>query len=123
MAQLFFTTNAVLYIIFAAWCTLAPVKSSQALGYMTLSPSGSAEYLVVYGGLQVALALVFSGAAFGLLPDKIGLMMAIAVYAPLVAYRAVTWMVYKPDTTTALATAVLELGLLVAAVFLYVQTH
>lgn len=79
--------------------------------------------MVVYGGLQVALAILFAAAALGVIAPRIGLMMSLAIYAPLVAYRSIAWLIYKPDTATALGTAILEIILLSIAVFLYIKTN
>ena len=51
--------NAGLYLLLAIRCSLRWRETSRALGYTTLSHSGQSEYLVVYGGLQLGLAVGF----------------------------------------------------------------
>jgi hypothetical protein len=123
MTIAYFWTNTVLYVVFAAWCTFAQTKSAAALGFLKLSPAGQTEYVVVYGGLQLALALLFGAAAMGVVTPRVGLMMSLAIYAPLVVYRAIAWLIHKPDSATALATAILEITLLTIAVFLYLKSN
>jgi len=44
---------------FAAWCTLKPEETAASLGLKLDPGSGQSEYVTVYGGFQLALAIVF----------------------------------------------------------------
>jgi len=73
---------------------------------------------VVYGGLQLGLGLFFLYCArTG--EDRLGLLLALALYAPLVAYRLVTVWRFWPVGTSTLWVAGLELALLLASVALW----
>jgi hypothetical protein len=87
MLTVYLATNAVLYIVFAAWCTLAPKQTSEFLGLTPANPAGESEYLAVYGGLQAGLAVFFTIATFA--PDhrRAALLLALALYGGLVAMR------------------------------------
>ncbi len=112
-AYLYF--NALLYVVFAAWCTLAPHNTAQNIGYTTLTAGGRSEYLVVYGGLQAGLAVIFFLLARQPERQPLGMVLAVALYAPLVLYRLTTVARFWPVGTVTLATAALELCLLVIA--------
>ena len=114
MASFYLYFNAVLYAVFALWCTLAPAQTAKAVGYDLLSRSGESEYLVVYGGLQLGLALFFFYCA-RVGEQRIGLVLALALYAPIVAYRCVTVARQWPVAATTLGTGVLEIALLLGA--------
>lgn len=111
MASVYLYFNAVLYGIFAFWCTIAPAQTAKAVGYDALSRSGESEYLVVYGGLQLGLAIFFFYCARAG-EQRTGLILALAVYAPLVLYRIVTVARHWPVTPTTLGTGLLEIALL-----------
>lgn len=118
MAAAYLNFNAVLYAVFAAWCTLAPHRTAAALGLATTNAGGRSEYLVVYGGLQLGLALFFLYCAR--LPEpRTGLVFALALYVPLVAYRLVTLARFWPVGPTTLAVAALEAALLAIAAILW----
>ncbi|MET0225195.1 MAG: DUF4345 domain-containing protein [Dokdonella sp.] len=118
MVNLYLYFNAGLYALFALWCTLAPTRTAQGVGYAALSRSGVSEYLVVYGGLQLGLGLFFlycaqAGA------QRIGLVFALLLYAPIVVYRAATVARQWPVGITTLGVGSLELLLLLGAFSLW----
>ncbi len=117
-AYLYF--NAALYVVFAAWCTIAARKTATNLGFESLSNSGRSEYLVVYGGLQLGLALAFGYCALNPGMQRTGVLFALAVYAPIVAYRVCTVIAFRPVQTTTIAVGILEGLMLGFAAFLYV---
>ena len=114
--------NAVLYAVFSLWCTFSPWRTSTNIGYTALSNGGRSEYLVVYGGLQLGLAVIFALLARG---DanlvRFGLLASIALYAPIVAYRLVTVARFWPIPPLTLGVGALEVALLAAALLLYLR--
>lgn len=114
--------NAALYAVFAAWCTIARRSTSRNLGYEELSSSGHSEYLVVYGGLQLGLAAFFAYVASQPSLHRAGLVFALALYVPIVVYRAATVLAFWPVRGMTLGVAALEAVLLVAAIALYLRS-
>jgi hypothetical protein len=112
--------NAVLYVVFALWITLSPWATATGVGYETLSRSGRSEYLVVYGGLQLGLAAFFAFAALSEQTQRLGVIFALCLYAPIVAYRVITVIRFWPVQSTTLWVGSLEAGLLLAAIGVYV---
>lgn len=119
MTATYLYANAVLYAVFAIWQTLSPWKTAAAVGYESLSASGRSEYLVVYGGLQLGLAAFFIFAAASPLWQRAGLMLAVCLYLPIVAYRTVTVIRFWPVGSTTLVVAGLEVALLIAGAWLW----
>ena len=120
MTAIYLWLNAALYLVFAAWCTLLPSRTAAGVGYAELTRGGVSEYLVVYGGLQLGLALFFAWCARSGL-ESTGLVFALALYAPIVIYRAATVAKQWPVGSTTLAVAALELLLLAAAIALWLR--
>lgn len=116
-AYLYF--NAVLYVLFAIWCTFAPVQTAQQIGYTSLSRSGMSEYLVVYGGIELGLGALFLHCARS--EPRFGLHLALALYLPIVAYRWATLALQWPVTVTTLAVGTLETALLLVALALWAR--
>ena len=87
MIKAFLIVNGVLYIGLALWCTLLPMKTSQAIGYGLPNNSAKSEYLVVYGGLELAMGAFFLLAAFKTSMTEAGLWFALLTYGCLMLYR------------------------------------
>ncbi len=117
--QIYLYLNAALYLVFAAWCTVAASSTATNLGYVGLSNSGRSEYLVIYGGLQLGLAVMFWLLGRSAVYWRLGILIGIALYAPIVLYRVVTVARHWPVGGLTLATGGLETALLIAAVWLY----
>ena len=116
---LYLYVNAALYLLFAAWCTFSPWKTSLNLGYQALSSSGRSEYLVIYGGLQLGLAALFAYTAMNPQLQRHGVLIALFFYVPIVAYRVFTVLRFWPVRSTTLYVGALELLLLVAGILLW----
>lgn len=118
MANAYLYFNAGLYALFALCCTLVPTRTAQGVGYESLSRSGVSEYLVVYGGLELGLGLFFFYCAH-VGAQRIGLVFALLLYAPIVVYRLATVARQWPVSGTTLLVGTLEVLLLLAAVALW----
>lgn len=117
--KIYLYLNAALYLVFAIWCTVASQVTSTSLGFMRLSAGGRSEYLVIYGGLQLGLAVMFYLCARDPAFLKLGMAVAIGLYAPIVLYRAITLVRFWPVPTLTVMTGVLEAVLLVSALVIW----
>ncbi len=78
---------------------------------------------MVYGGLQLGLALIYALLARGdAALVRFGVLASVCLYAPIVAYRVVTVLRFSPIPPLTLAVGTLELGLLVVAVVLMLRS-
>lgn len=117
--KLYLLINAALYLLLAIWCTVKPTSTATGSGYVALNNSGNSEYLVIYGGLQLGLAAIFAYLGFNAEYHRLGLLMALMLYIPIVLYRGVTILLYKPVGTVTLAVGALEAILLIVALILW----
>lgn len=105
MDRMFLTLVGAAYILLAAWCSLLPAKTSDAVGFTLQPGSGQSEYFTVYGGLQFALGIAFLLPLIR--PGKTGgiLTLCVLIHASLVVFRAISFVLYKgiPRTTYTLA--------------------
>lgn len=87
MPKAFLIFNGVLYIALALWCTILPTQTSQAIGFGLPNNSARSEYIVVYGGLELAMGAFFLLCAFR--PGMIGagLWFALLTYGCLMIFR------------------------------------
>jgi hypothetical protein len=119
MTAFYLWLNAGMYLVFALWCALRLDATSQSLGYVALSNGGRVEYLTVYGGLQWGLALVFAWFAFKPELHRTGVLVALALYAPLVLHRTIGLLRFGPVESLTRVVAGLELVMLALAVLLW----
>lgn len=119
LPKIYLTILALLYLVLAIWCIALPGKTSQAVGFTLTPGNGQSEYLVIYGGLQLALALIF------LLPylqpntTPTILLIAIIIHASIVIFRAISLLRFEPIQNTTLVLAAVEWVILIPAIILY----
>ena len=121
MVSIYLWINAALYAIFSVMCLARVESTSGALGYVTLNSAGHSEYSVVYGALQLGLAGFFAYTAYSQNgAAKAGLMLALALYVPIVIARWTTVLHYEVRAPVTIGTGVLETALALAAIALWV---
>jgi len=113
MPTVYLLANAALYFGLAAWCTIAPDRTSRAIGFRFDGGSARSEYIVIYGGLELALAIVYLAA--GLSPEyrRAGVLFSLVLYACLALYRGVTLLVVRDLGTFPYAMFAVEAGMAV----------
>ncbi len=119
MIAIYLWINAVLYAALAAWCTLMPAQTSKAIGFVELSSSGKSEYAVIYGGMQFGFAFLFAWTALSG-NYRFGLVFALSLYAPILLFRIISVSRLWPVSSVTLATGILEIVLLAAAILLWI---
>lgn len=115
MIRAYLLANAVLYVLFAAWCTLAPEKTASAIGLKLESPSGRSEFITVYGGLEMGLAVFFALAGLKPAMHEAGLLFALCLYGAITIWRVPTLVAFRGIGPLTFATAGLELVLAIVA--------
>lgn len=111
--------NAFLYAVLAIWCTVQHTKTASGTGYTGLDNSGHSEYLVIYGGLQLGLVAIYAYLATKPEYLRLGVLLSIFLYTPIVIYRIITVIKYDPVSPITLGTSGLEVALLLAAIGLW----
>ena len=122
MTRSYLFINAMLYSLLAIWCTIQHNRTSAASGFETLNNSGHSEYLVIYGGLQLGLAVFYAHLGSQTALHRTGVLFSVMLYVPIVVYRVMTILHFSPVSKITLGTGALELGLLVGAVALLIKT-
>lgn len=87
MAKIFLIVNGTLYVALGLWCTILPTKTSQAIGFRLPNSSARSEYIVVYGGLELAMGAFFLLCALRSGMAEAGLWFALLTYGCLAVFR------------------------------------
>lgn len=119
MIRAYLLLNALIYFVFSVWCTIAPDKTARNIGFDFRSGSGRSEYLTVYGGLQLGMALFFLIAGLRSDYQTGGLVFALCLYSAIIAFRLFTFATVAGIEQLTFIVAGLELLLGAAAAILW----
>ena len=123
MAQAYLYFNALLYLGLAAWCTIAPTTTSRAIGFEFTKNSARSEYITVYGGLELGLALFFAMAAWSPSLRSAGLLFALLTYGCLAVFRIGTLLTLDNLGRFPFLMVALEVPLAILAGWLYFRSN
>lgn len=96
------------YLILAAWCVVQPKQTSTSVGFNLEPGGGQSEFLVVYGGLQTALGLMFLWPLFQSDFTRYSLILCLVLHGCLVVFRSVSFLTFTGIPTTTYALAAVE---------------
>lgn len=121
MVSVHLFANAALYLVLAAWCTIAPDKTSTSIGYRFEHASARSEFLVVYGGLDLGLAIFYFVAGLDPSLHRAGILFSLCLYGCLAIYRLVTVLSIRGLGSFPLAMLAVEAGMVIWAVVLWLR--
>ena len=81
-----------MYLFLGVWCAVSPDKTSGVVGFELVGGSGKSEFLTVYGGLEIGMAMIF------LLPIlhqrflEYSLLSCLLLHANLVLFRGLSFL-------------------------------
>ena len=55
----YLTLVGLMYVGLSLWCSLSPEVTSGKVGFELLGGAGKSEFLTIYGGLEMGMALIF----------------------------------------------------------------
>lgn len=93
-AKIFLGLVGLLYAGLAIWCSVSPSVTSEKVGFEIKSGSGQSEFLTVYGGLEMGMALIF---LLPLIRSEFlfsSLIACILIHVCLVVFRTVGFFLY-----------------------------
>ncbi len=93
MSRLLLLLFGALYLVLGAWCLVAPATTSRKVGLDLLGATGRSEFLVVYGGLELAMGAFFLWCGLEGSLHRAGLLFALLSSAALALTRLGTLLV------------------------------
>lgn len=121
MTKVFLAIVGATYLLLAIWCAVLPAKTSQAIGFDVTPGSGQSEYLVIYGGLQLALGLVFIWPLFKNDAITSSLSVCVLVHGCIVLFRTISFFRYSEIGSMTNILAVMEWVIFLTAAYLLWQ--
>lgn len=125
IAKIYLIVVALLYLGLAIWCSVAPKATSEKVGFQLIGGSGKSEFLTVYGGLEVGLALVLLYLAL-YLPETVihGVVASVLIHGSLVVFRTLGFFLYSDFSSMTYRLAIGEWAILiVGAVILWINNR
>ncbi len=113
----FLAVVGVAYIGLAAWCAALPGQTANSVGFTLEAGSGQSEYLVVYGGLQLAFGLVFLWPLVQADALPFALRFSVIVHGCIVLFRTISFTLYSGIQSTTFALAAVEWTILLASIW------
>ena len=121
MERVFLAIVGVAYIALAVWCSVAPGKTSQAVGFDLQPGSGQSEFLVVYGGLELALGILFLSPLVRNEQTLFSLQACLIIHACLVVFRSIGFAAFSGIEIKTYFLAVVEWIILLTALFFWLR--
>jgi hypothetical protein len=85
-----------IYLYLALWCAFQPEATSRLVGLAIEPGSGQSEFLTVYGGLELGLALVFLVPFLRPHLLQASLLSCLMIHGSLVTFRTISFFLYEP---------------------------
>lgn len=123
MARIYLAIVALLYLLLASWCSWSPATVSEKTGLRLTPGAGQSEFLTVYGGLELGLALAFVIPAFRPEATPTVLLICVLIHGSLVAFRSAGFLLYAGFTSTTYSLACGEWLLFLSSLTLYCWPH
>ncbi len=119
MTRIFLAIVGALYVFLAGWCAVQPVKTAKSIGYDLVGGGGLSEYVTVYGGIQLALALIFLWPLYRVEDTNAALAVCLVVHASLVVFRTAGFFMFGDIPSTTYYFAASEWVILLISGYLY----
>lgn len=94
VSRVFLAAVGFIYLYLACWCSLLPIQTSQLVGFDLKPGSGQSEFFVIYGGLELALAVIFLIPLIRSKQIENSLLVCLIVHACIVLFRSVSFFLY-----------------------------
>lgn len=89
-AKIYLVVVSVLYAGLALWCSFQPTVTSSKVGLELKGGSGESEFITVYGGLEMGMAIIFLVGVFRAEWLSASLFACVAMHVCLVLFRTIT---------------------------------
>ncbi len=95
MTRVFLAAIGLLYVWLAAWCSFQPAETSRLVGFQLLRGSGQSEFLTVYGGLELGMALTFLWPLLQASAARQALLNCTLIHGCLVLFRTAAFVLFE----------------------------
>lgn len=119
--QIYLLVNAILYLIFAIWCLVKMMGTSQFLGYTFLNNTGRVEYLTLYTGLQLGFAVFLAICSRYEEMKLTGIIFCVCLYIGIIITRTISALYYSNVLKATYMVGALEYTLAIWGIIILIQ--
>lgn len=112
--KVFLLVAGLLYGALAVYCVARPQVAADTVHLAREGAGGKSEFLVIYGGLELALAVLFVLPILGQYPARPALISFLVIHILLVAFRTASFLAFGPLPGSTVNLAIGEWVLLIA---------
>lgn len=94
-AKIFLAVVGLLYLGLAIWCSIDPQTTSAKVGFELKPGSGQSEFVTVYGGLEMGMALIFLMPLVWSQSTRFAVVGCLLMHASLVFFRTVAYFQFE----------------------------
>ncbi len=95
VTKIFLSFVGGLYVLLGLWCAVLPERASKTVGFELRPGSGESEFLTVYGGLEVAMGLIFLWPWIRSGETEFALRACLIIHACLVLFRSIGFVMFR----------------------------
>lgn len=110
------------YVYLSLWCSFRPKETSQLVGFELIPGSGQSEFLTVYGGLEMGLAIYLLLPLIRKSLTDAALLNCLIIHGCLVLFRSVGFVLYADIQPLTWKLAAGEWAIFIIATLLYLQS-
>ncbi len=108
MTRIFLTVVGLVYLLLSLWCSVDPASTSRSVGFTLQPGSGQSEFLVIYGGLELAMGIIFLWPLWQPGVTRYSLIVCVIVHGCLVLFRSGGFFLFEGIGSTTYSLAVGE---------------
>jgi hypothetical protein len=94
-AKIFLVVVGLLYASLAIWCSADPKTTSEKVGFQLQPGSGQSEFVTVYGGLEMGMAIIFLMPLLWHESTRFALVSCLIMHASLVLFRSFAYLSFS----------------------------
>lgn len=119
IAKIYLVIVAAVYIGLAFWCTFSPESTSKKVGLRLEGGSGRSEFMTVYGGLELGIAIVLLLAVFRNETVTYGVIACVAIHGAVVLFRTISLLMFDNIDSFTWRLAIGEWAVLLLGLFVW----
>ena len=119
LITLFCCVVGIMYLFLGVWCAISPDKTSGIVGFELIGGSGKSEFITVYGGLEIGMAMILILPIIHQRFLEYSLLACLLIHVNLVLFRTLSFICYSEISSGTYKLAIGEWFIFLLSLILY----
>ncbi len=119
LVKAFLGLVGLLYVFLSLYCTFLPKRAAEIVHLAPRGPGGQSEFMTVYGGLEMGMALIFLAPWLNPAYTKSSLLACLMIHGCLVLFRLGSFTLHPQAFAATQSLAIGEIVILVLTLLLW----